>query len=279
MFCFGGRRKNLELQLPFIKRIMDENPHVEYHLWNLARDPEDDKWIRTLAYGYPMPRVRFKVRNDFAGPKPWEHFGDVYAEYAHPHFEKCHFIKMDDDVVFLESERFADFEQAVKGTRVGIVSAKVINNGACTPHWSRLSDDFARTRIKLLDVHKHKQYAELSHGYFFDRWQLLINQDKRLIPTKDWLSINLIGYDWNMGVKLTGLLGTPSPRMIAGRPYRPAIHRVGDEGAVNMLPRYIMQGFTACHLYFGPQAKQMPTGQIDGLREQYRIIGEKYLAQ
>ena len=41
MFCFGGRRANMELQLPFVRRILDEHTDVEYHLWNLARNAED----------------------------------------------------------------------------------------------------------------------------------------------------------------------------------------------------------------------------------------------
>lgn len=275
MFCFGGRRGNLELQLPFIHRILDEHPHIEYHLWNLARDRDDYAWINTLHQSHTD---RLHVWDDGYSEKPWERFTDVYLTYANPKYQAFDFVKLDDDVVFIESNTFGDFLRAIASTPQGVVSAKVVNNGACTPTWPKLWEEFRRGTTKLLDVHKSKEYAELSHGYFFDHWKSMVGEETFLIPTEDWLSINLIGYNWQMGQKIYNLLGIPSPRMIAGRPYRPSIHRVGDEGAVNMLPRTIVQGFTAAHLYFGPQAKAMPQGQVDGLRKQYAEIGAKYLA-
>jgi hypothetical protein len=280
MFCFGGRRGNLELQLPHIRRILEENPQVVYHLWNLAKDPADAEWIRSGLEGIRMPMGRFIVRNEFAGPNPWERFGDIYAEYANPIYMAHDFVKIDDDVVFIQTARFGEFLRSIAAMPDTIVSAKVINNGACTPTEGPLYRTWQREfpRMKLLDVHKHLSYASLSHGYFFDHWQMMLDQENFLIPTEDWLSINLIGYNWNLGTKINALLGTPSPRLIAGRSYRPSLHRVGDEGAVNMLPRAILQGFLAAHLYFGPQAKQMTPGMIDGLRHQYGLIGKEYLS-
>lgn len=40
LFVFAGRRPNMELQLPFARRILEEHPNTEYHVWNLARERE-----------------------------------------------------------------------------------------------------------------------------------------------------------------------------------------------------------------------------------------------
>jgi hypothetical protein len=42
IFCFAGRRANLEIQLLFIRRVLADHPDAEYHVWNLARTEEDD---------------------------------------------------------------------------------------------------------------------------------------------------------------------------------------------------------------------------------------------
>jgi hypothetical protein len=61
-------------------------------------------------------------------------------------------------------------------------------------------------------------------------------------------------------------LDKSSPSVIAGRTIRfPS--RIGDEGAVNMLPRLICQGFLAVHLGFGPQ---------DPTQEQYALWRKRY---
>lgn len=273
-FTFAGRRANMELQVPMMRRVLELNPDVDWHIWDLARDREDSRYLRTIEGD------RIRVCTQFAGENPWERFDDVYRHYAHDDFRDHLFVKLDDDVVFLEAGRFSNFVAAIAANRGTVLSAKVINNGACTPTepglWNRY--DRLRPRIRLLDVHTSARYAEIAHQYFFDNWADLLEQNLELIPTEDWLSINVIGYDHAMARRFTELLGTPPPKWIAGRRFVPQRHRLGDEGMVNTLPRSIVQGFTACHLYFGPQAQRLTADKLDGFRKQYAEIGELYLS-
>lgn len=274
LFVFAGRRANMELQLPFIHRILDEHPEVQCHLWNLARAAEDDEYLRTLHLRHNQERLI--VINDFHGPDPWKRMSDVYRYYMDPEFAGSLFVKMDDDVVFIETERFGDFTKAVDTNRNSVISAKVINNGACTLTEPGLRDGFEALGINLLDVHLSSEYAEMSHRYLFNHWTELVGQQSQLIPTPEWLSINLIGYDWAMGKRIAEALGTQPPRYIAGRQFR-RIDRMGDEGAVNTLPRLIHQGFLAAHLSFGPQ--KLPDAKWDELRALYAEVGSQYLDQ
>lgn len=271
IFCFGGRRPNLELQFPFIHRILDDYPQTEYHLWNLANDPDDAEWIRST-----LPTQRFRVVNTLAGSSPWLRFNDVYRYYAQDQYANTHFVKLDDDVVFLETGRFQLLLNAIHNTPSSFVTAKVVNNGACTPTWPGIFSLFRGNRTPLLDVHQDQHYADYSHRYFFDHWAQMTSEAPKLIPTRDWLSINLIGYQWALGRKMTDQLGQPAPREIAGRHFK-ARDLIGDEGAVNLFPRMICQGFTACHLYFGPQLKQSGEHQFVPYRQRYAEIGRKYL--
>lgn len=274
LFVFAGRRANMELQLPFIHRILSEHPETQCHLWNLTRTAEDNEYLRTLHLRHDQERLT--VINDFHGVNPWERMGDVYRHYTEPQYEHSLFVKMDDDVVFIESGRFGDFVKSVDNNRNSVISAKVINNGACTltePGWY---GQFEPLNLPLLDVHLSSEYAEMSHQYLFDHWTELVGQPIQTIPTSEWLSINLIGYDWAMGQRIAETIGKPSPRYIAGREFR-RIDRMGDEGVVNTLPRNIFQGFLASHLSFGPQ--KLPETKWDELRARYADIGNQYLAR
>jgi hypothetical protein len=299
VFVLAGRRANMELQLPMMHRIIEENPDVVYHIWNLARQPSDNVWLRTLG------GERIKVVNSFYGPNPGIGINNVYRHYALDKYAGNLFVKIDDDVVFLETRRFAPFVEVIGTNPHTVCSAKVINNGACTHQEPALYDIVRRLRVRtpmqrqtggrvagypvrppsriltstvplpLLDVHLSVEYARRVHRYALDHFPELINQPLQVIPTQDWLSINCIGMNHDMMKTLAETVGTVSPPRIAGRVMGPA--RIGDEGMINTLPRAIVQGFTAVHLSFGVQHQQMSENEWNQLRAQYANVGQQYL--
>jgi len=236
MFCFGGRRANLELQLPFIHRILAEHRNIDYQLWNLAKDPADAEYIGNLR-----TNNRFSVINDFYGANPWTRFNDVYRHYATPRFKDHRFVKMDDDVVFIQTNQWGRFIAGVDANRHAVVSANVINNGACAMLDPLIKEQFRNLRMPLLDVHKHPRFAQMSHDYFLNNWDDRLSQPEAWVSTKDWCSINFIGYDYNMARKFAALLDTPHPPVVAGRRFKPS-SKLGDEGMVNTLPRIVVRG-------------------------------------
>lgn len=282
LFAFWGRRENVELQLPFIRRILDENPDVEFEGWNLARDREDSRYLRTIEGD------RITVRSEF-----YDHSGRasrgqvrVWNYYRNPRYQDCVFVKLDDDVVFLETGAFSSFVQAIVDNPESIISALTINNGASTKHIPELWSMYETLDIPLLDVHLSADYAEKSHRWFFDNWQTLVGQTPELVPADTWVSINCIGYTWRMGRTISKLLGTRPPEQIMDREYpyvaangRTTAFRVGDEGAANMQPVLIHKGFVAGHLNFGPQSSTMDNALLDDLRKHYADVARQYLAQ
>ena len=272
IFAFLGRRENIQLQMPYIRRVLDENPDVEYHAWDLSRTPEDHAYIQSLT------GERVTVMSQFySGRNPWLGFNKVWKHYIGKQYRECTLVKLDDDVVFLESPKFQSLVQAAVDNPTSIVSAKVVNCGACTETEPDLWQGFEALNMPLLDVHLSVDYADMCHRWFFDNWQTVIGRDAVLMPTEDWLSINCIAFTWRMGYEIARRLERPAPKNIAGREFTPR-NRVGDEGSVNMLPRLIHEGFVAAHLTFGPQEKAMTAGQLAEYRKMYGDIARQYLA-
>jgi hypothetical protein len=269
MFVFAGRRGNMECQVPLVRRILDENPDVEYHVWNFTCNKADNAYIRELS------GERITVYNEFYGSYGSKIWKWVYRHYAQPEYQDCLFVKMDDDIVFLQTARFGVFLAAIDAHRGWVVSANIVNNGACAPLELALWEEFQALDVPLLDIHKQNRYAEIAHNYFFEHHQELLAQPIELIPTEDWLSINIIGYDWQVAKEAAVRVGqVPHPSFISGRNF-PALWGLGDEGMFNMLPRMIMRGFAAAHLTFGPQSC---TGdQQARWQGRYAEIGQRYL--
>lgn len=262
IFCFAGRRANMELQLPHIRRILDQYPNTEYHIWNMARNKEDYDYLKTIT------GERIRVIETFYGTANWD---KIYHHYTNPLFRDHLFVKIDDDVVFLQSDRFADFIKAIDDNRDSVISAKVVNNGACTHLEPGIWAGFTSLApLDLLDVHLSRDYADMSHRYMFDHAADMLGQPVKLIDTDEWLSINLIGYDWQMGQHIASRLGESPPHFyISGRAF--LTQPLGDEGMVNLLSLKVLQGFLACHLSFGPQ------GDMSHHLKDYAALGSQYL--
>ena len=274
LFVFAGRRPNLELQLPLVRRILAEHPNVEYHVWNFSRTPQDRRYVKTI-HG---PRIT--VFNQFG---PMAH-NKAYNTYTQRRFQDCLFVKIDDDIVFLETARFAKFVEAVDTHRDYVVTANLVNNGACAPVQPEIWNLFTSLGMHLLDIHLSNEFADMVHHWFFEHYDEMLNQPIELIPSLDWLSINLIGYDWDMMCRMVDTVGTPHPAVLAGRPMsgwggREGPGRpygvFGDEGVFQALPRLIMRGFTAAHLTYGPQ--KASDEQLAVWREGYAKVGRRYL--
>lgn len=269
LFAFYGRRENVELQLPYLHRILDQHPNVEVHLWDLCRNEADHEYVQAIA------GERIVVRSEFYGSCRWTGFNDVWPYYTGAEYADCLFVKLDDDVVFIEVDRFGEFIRVIDENRGSVASAKTVNNGASTRLEHGLWKRFASLGIPLLDVHESADYARASHEYFREHWADMVGQPVQEFPTDDWLSINLIGMDHPALCAITSVLGTKSPQVISGRDCR-RWPQLGDEGAVNTLPRLILQGFTASHLSFGPQ--EIPDDEWNEMRRWYAGIAKEYLS-
>lgn len=278
LFVFAGRQPNLEIQLPFLQRILDEHPDVEVHLWDLCRTKEDSRYLRTLHGERIQVRTDFRIQGQGAG------INNVWAHYTEPEYQDCMFVKLDDDDLFIETGAFDSFVQAAVNNPGSVISALTINNGASTPLLPEVWAGFKQLGIPLLDVHLSAEYAELSHRWFFNNWQRIINRPAKLTPADTWVSINCLAYTYEVGCKISAQIGQQSPPVIADREFprrnargRMSGHYVGDEGAANMLKILIHEGMTVGHFSFGPQDRLMDDSLQTELRKNYADISRQYL--
>jgi hypothetical protein len=273
LFIFAGRRANLELQRPFLDRIVREHPGIFVEIWNCTQNAEDNAYVRASGKG----TRRIVVRNDYHGIPVGKAWNEIYRHYGQPKYKGCRFIKADDDIVFIQTNNLAHFLDSIDSNPHAVCSAYVINNGASCAADPPLYSQLRQLRTPLLNVHLSPQFAYMSHQYFLDNALDIIERPVQWQPTKEWLSINFIGYDYDMARKFARLLETPSPRVIAGRHFRGRA-TLGDEGMVNTLPRIIVTGFTVAHLTFGPQERKDPK-MFKDLRAHYATWNKEYLAR
>lgn len=271
-YTFAGRAENMAIQLPLIRRILAENEDVRFDVWNLTKLFRDEEYVKRIKRG---PGERLSVRHDFHNIRPWwRRFDYVWRFYSQPQYKGTLFVKIDDDVVFLQTDRFKEFIEAARSAPDKVTSALTINNGASIKHTPGMTGEFRKLKIPLLDVHEHGEFAAMAHEYALKHWDKLLNMSVKPVTTEDWLSINLIAYDWALGREIVDQLGKPSPPEISGRSFNKGTF-IGDEGACNLFPRQIVKGFLAAHLTFGPQ--KLPKEQWNDYRRQYSELGRLYL--
>lgn len=258
-----------------VERILEEHPNVDYHVWNFSRDASDRAYVKTIT------GLRTTAFNEFGA---MDH-NKAYKIYTGPEYQDCLFVKIDDDIIFLETARFGKFIEAIDAHRGSVVSANIINNGGCAPIEPGIWKGFKKLGVHLLDMHLGPAFAEMAHTYFFEHHTEVLNQPIKLVPTADWLSVNMIGYDWATMCRLVKTIGTPHPAIVADRPMKgwggkEGVDRpygsFGDEGVFQTFDRIIMKGFTAAHLSFGPQDPSQ--AQLTKWRRNYRQLGEDYLS-
>jgi hypothetical protein len=305
LFEFAGRQENLSIQWPFIERLLEQYPAMEVHLWDLTRQPEDAQYIRRLAAqhqrvtvldhlhtGHPIacryPNMRRRprgyppckcLRHKPPYEQPYIWYADHISEY-----QDAVFVKIDDDVLFLETDKFDDLIEPLVDPDAGnpnrIVSGNIINNVVA----AKYEPELAQTMTRLFNVgdptnhrndrrwwqlHTSGEFAKISHRWFFDNWQRLTNRGsigiwERTRPGEA-ISINCIAFTFSTMQALAAAFEHDQ--------------RLGDEGVVDQRLPWIARSFYVGHLTFGPQDIELRGHEIAALRAEYERIQKEYLSR
>jgi hypothetical protein len=285
LFVFAGRRANLELQRPFVDRLLRDHPQMEYHLWNFTRNSDDDAYVRTLH----DPESRVFVFNDYwqgdnqnfecVAPRKWcdcvncrpGPYEIPYGYYADPLGAPADvYVKMDDDIVFVDTDNFDELLRCVTEVEPrAIWSANVVNNVVCAHRDPELAsvvfgDLYPKDYWAWYMLHTKPKFAETCHRWFLANWRRVLAQPRphyRTVPGER-ISINTVAMSHAKIEQVSKLTSV----------------KLGDEGAVDMLLPRVCAKFWVAHLYFGPQRRGMD-GVIDELRDLYREAGAEYLKE
>lgn len=296
MFMFAGRRVNMEVLMPFLDRILDERPETELHLWDLTRDPRDQRYVRSLHgehdgrvqviehlhTGHPIkcmnPSGRAGRRFRCSCLKHTPPYEKPYVWYAEQgQYDGAVFVKLDDDVLFLETDRLDDLISPLANHPNRIVSANVINNVVCAKYEPALAAKYAGIYGDPADptkdrgwwsLHCEAMFARDSHDWFLDNSARVLSGvagKPSYVRTRpgEAISINCIAFTHATMKRLAA-----------------SFHhdlRLGDEGAVDRMLPWIARSFHVAHLTFGPQDRAIPEAELNDLRNRYAALAKVYL--
>lgn len=95
----------------------------EHHVWNYARNPRDRAWVASLPAHHPGIRVMEPQG------KPFDAY---YDHYRKEDYGDAVFLKVDDDIVYLDLEQLPGFiAHRLSDPETFLLSANVVNNGVC----------------------------------------------------------------------------------------------------------------------------------------------------
>lgn len=130
--CFAGRHRCLQVQLRYVMYLMERGLVSECHLWNYTRAPEDEAWLKTLydakrrAPRRARPNIQLmEVRNKAS----WREY---YQHYTTERYPNHIIIKCDDDIVYMDVDRFAAFIEHRRALPNHLLLfPSIVNNGVC----------------------------------------------------------------------------------------------------------------------------------------------------
>lgn len=141
-YLFAGRRDRMEILLGYLDELLAKKQIDALHIWNITRNDGDRNWVRGLACkeGY---RVMECARGEWWSmyksqknkiPPMNALFKIAHNYYAHSRYDGCGLLKIDDDVVFVDTPRFGIFRAALLRLAAGemgggchMISANVVN--------------------------------------------------------------------------------------------------------------------------------------------------------
>lgn len=190
---FAGRRDRMDLLVAYLISAIDAGVITEYHVWDYARTDDDRRWLRELPRRHPAIRL-------FTPTRHGSHYGEYYRHYQQDAHGDAVFLKLDDDIVYLDLERLAEFvDFRTAHPECFLVSASVINNGVCAyfqqqrglipeslMHLPYPERGFCGTLWERADL------AERLHDFFLDDPARFIAPGTDVAP--DRLSINCVSY-------------------------------------------------------------------------------------
>lgn len=287
VFAFAGRKKYLEIQRHYISSLLHSHANMEYHLWNFSRNASDNEYLQELASSSPQIRIfnqfydgdnNVTVCSKAVGVicacvkcrvGRWT---EPYKYYANdPEYSDAKFVKIDDDIVFLETRAFEAFVNAIGLRKNLILSANVINNGVCAALDPRQTEILKGLQLLPASIPAYwslctrVEFMVAAHEYFFRQRSALLDQAHlfTMIP-RSRFSINTIGFDWDVMCQIAEKLRGEAS--------------MNDEHLISAnFDIAVMQGFVTCHLHFADQRASLTDAAEDEILSRYDGERVRYL--
>lgn len=167
LFCPGGRKNILNIQLLYLLKILDLDIVFEYHIWDFSWNKEDSDYISQLNNIHPKIKIKNSpfINASRAGEIASKQFAYFLCDYYT--FEKYNeyvFIKLDDDVCFIDIHNFEKFVDGRIKSNAFLYSANVINNNFLSGNeFHNIHNDFINNYDRILKRNNEKNIEEFSN--------------------------------------------------------------------------------------------------------------------
>ena len=185
IIIFAGREKYMRILLQHLKKILDRHSNVHLDVWNFSRNDSDNRFIRSLQnfdnitvfnqfYAGQNQIVNCTKRIDNiclctkCRPGQWSL---VYKYYA-SHLDNLNtaYMKLDDDILFVDTSKFDQWIEMVGRFPKDIFSANVINNGICAYFDEDLRERIIKNNKIRFGV--HSRYTKQLLSKFVKKFEL-----------------------------------------------------------------------------------------------------------
>lgn len=123
---FAGRDFNLDILTKYLDKLIDSGKIQEVHLWDFTRKDSDSVYIRNLE----NTKEKYKVMH-VENKGAW---AEYYNHYKDPKYSDNIIIKSDDDIMFIDIDKFDDFIEARKKSDCWLMFPSIVNNGVTSFH-------------------------------------------------------------------------------------------------------------------------------------------------
>ena len=273
----------MDLQAAYLAEILRSLPAAELHIWNFSRNDHDNEYLQALPKKLPRTRVFnefYAGRNEITNctksvgvicrctkcrvgnwSEPYKYYADQDGD------EKTIYIKIDDDIVYIDTSRFHFFIEAIEANPKNIISANVMNNGICA-----ILDDEVRNFVlhhKLASKEDLESwwflctkvdYFRFAHLHFLEKKNQLLREGLELVSIpRSRFSINTLGFNHEIMKHIANQLG-----------FEASIH---DENIIsNSCDILILKGFITSHFHFSDQRSAINEAEEDYFLEKYRLL-------
>ena len=168
LFCPGGRKNVLSIQILNMVKILDLNIVFEYHIWDFAWTEEDSHYISQLHTIHP----KIKIKN--SPYKNASRAGDIASKqfayflcdyYKFENYSEYVFIKLDDDICFIDTNNFEKFVNCRIRSDSFLYSANVINNNhQSVSDFDKLHNEFISSYDTILKMNNLKSSEVFSNN-------------------------------------------------------------------------------------------------------------------
>ena len=179
----AGRRRYLEILARYVASLVERSLVAGWQLWLNTENDDDLGFCEALAQRFPwIVLQRLTV--------PCQGVPSVSTFYRHAQTPGTVYVKLDDDVVFLDVEAFGDFvRQRVENRRPLLLFANTVNNAICT-HIQQRRDAISRAEgLVAYNAscplgHGSPEFAEALHRQFL---RLLEQVNLRTLDFGRWV--------------------------------------------------------------------------------------------